>query len=163
MRGPNLLQLLHLTCCKYFLVFSSDFSLSPCSCCSFVSFNHSLQCSFLCPHLLQWQHLTLNLGVCLGFAPFFWNLALFWLAERGFHLLPILFLFQTACTFLLIISSTQLKIMFSFSIQSWHGQPQNCILEGDLPRCELSKSHHLLDDSTCLTSSPEWTRMLTTQ
>ena len=46
-----------------------------------------------------------------------------------FHLLPILFLFVNACTFLLVFSSVQLMFVFCFSNQSWHGLPLNCMLK----------------------------------
>ena len=121
---------------------SLEHSLSALSCSSWVSFSHSLLFTFLCPHLPQWLHLPLNVVVLCGPENVFGSSHYCGSLTVPSHLLPILFLFITACTFLLVFSSVQLMLVSWFSNQSWHGSSLSCIPGGDLPEYGSSGNHH---------------------
>ena len=95
----------------------SDFCLSLCSCCSLVILSHSLQCSFVCPHMPQWSHLPLYHSVCL---PSFGPQHGLGLLKEPFHLLPIFFLFFVVGTFLsTFLNSVKANACFLKSISTW--------------------------------------------
>ena len=101
----NLLQLYHLTCCKYFLGFLLTFFISL-----FLLFLGELQ-PFSAVLFLMNPFATV---ATTSFKPWVlsWILlkpcTVFGFLKEPFHLLPILFRFLVACTSLLIFSSAQL-------------------------------------------------------
>ena len=123
----------------------------------FISFSHSLHFTscvpiyrngYICPQMF-WFFVDLNLYIGSSH-----HCGLLIVPS---HLLPILFLFITAWTFLLVFCSAQLMLVSWFSNQSWHAPPLSYILGVDLPEYGSSGNHHQkksLLPSSILSGSP---------